>query len=51
MSKHFTKTDRIELSILLKKGYSYREIGPEIGKSISSISREINENSAKGIYL
>lgn len=47
---HFSRSDRIELSILLKKGYSYREIGPEIGKSISSISREIKDNSTKGVY-
>ena len=47
---HFSKSDRIELSILLKKGYSYRNIAPEIGKSISSISREIRDNSTKGVY-
>ena len=47
---HFTKTDRIELSILLKKGYSYRDIALEIGKSISSISREIRDNSTNGGY-
>lgn len=47
---HFKQSDRIELSILLKKGYSYREIGPEIGKSVSAISREVSENSTRGIY-
>jgi len=40
----------MELSILLKKGYSFREIGPVIGKSASAISREVSENSTKGIY-
>ncbi len=48
--KHFTKADRMELSILLKKGYSYREIGPVIRKSASAISREVKENSTKEIY-
>jgi IS30 family transposase len=47
---HFSKVDRIELSILLQKGYSYREIGPKIGKSASAISREIKENSTNGVY-
>lgn len=50
MGTHFKRSDRIELSILLKKGYSYRDIGDEIGKNASSISREIKENSTKGIY-
>lgn len=40
----------MELSILLKKGYSYRQIGSVIGKSASAISREISENSSDGIY-
>lgn len=48
--KHFTKSDRIELSILLKKGYSYHDIAPAIGKSASAISREVKNNSTKGIY-
>lgn len=47
---HFSKIDRIELSILLQKGYFYREIGPEIKKSASAISREINKNSVNGVY-
>jgi IS30 family transposase len=47
---HFNKAVRLELSILLKKGYSYHEIGPEIGKSTSAISREVSENSTKGVY-
>lgn len=47
---HFTKNNRTELSILLKKGYSYRDIGKAIKKSPSSISREVSENSVNGIY-
>ena len=47
---HFTRTDRFELSILLKKGYSYRNIGKAIKKCPSSISREVKDNSVNGIY-
>jgi len=47
---HFTKNNRTELSILLKKGYSYRDIGDALKKSPSSISREVSENSVKGVY-
>jgi transposase, IS30 family len=47
---HFKKSDRIELSILLKKGYSYRDIGKAIKKNPSSISREVNNNSVNGTY-
>jgi IS30 family transposase len=47
---HFTKNNRTELSILLKKGYSYRDIGNALKKSPSSISREVKENSVNGVY-
>jgi len=47
---HFVKTDRLAISILLKKGFSLREIAGEIGKSHSSLSREIKRNSVKGQY-
>jgi len=47
---HFTKNNRTELSILLKKGYSCRDIGDALKKSPSSISREVSENSVKGVY-
>ena len=50
MGKHFTKTERNELSILLKKGYSRREIADSLGKDHSSITREINRNKVRGIY-
>lgn len=50
MGKHFTKAERNELSILLKKGYSHRAIGEALGKDRSSITREINRNKVKGIY-
>ena len=47
---HFSKSERLELSILLKKGYSLREIGRALKRNPSSVSREIKENSVKGIY-
>ena len=50
MGKHFTKAERDELSILLKKGYSRRAIGEALGKDHSSITREINRNKVKGVY-
>lgn len=50
MGKHFTKPERNELSILLKKGYSHRDIADALGKDHSSITREINRNKAKGTY-
>jgi len=48
--KHFTQDIRDEISILLKKGYSHRDIAKAIGKNHSSVSREIRNNSTKGIY-
>lgn len=50
MGKHFTKAERNELSILLKKGFSHREIADALGKDRSSITREISRNKVKGVY-
>ena len=47
---HFTKNERNELSILLKKGYSYRAIAPILGKSPPSIGREVKRNMVNGEY-
>lgn len=47
---HITKVNRMEILILLKRGYSHREIGRALGINHSSISREIKHNSVKGIY-
>jgi IS30 family transposase len=44
------KHERNEISVLLKKGYSVRDIGSALGRSPSSISREIRKNSVKGRY-
>lgn len=50
MGKHFTKAERNELSILLKKGFSRREIAEALGKDHSSITREFNRNKVNGVY-
>lgn len=47
---HLTDTERLELSILLGKGYSLRDIGNAMDRSHTSISREIKRNSANGKY-
>lgn len=47
---HFSKAERLELSVLLKRGYSAREIGSALGKHHSSVSREIIGNSVKSVY-
>lgn len=47
---HFSKDERNELSVLLKKGYSLSDIGKVLKKSHSSVSREIRRNSVNGVY-
>lgn len=47
---HFSKSERSEISILLKKGHSRREIAQALGKDHSSVVREIRRNSIRGIY-
>lgn len=47
---HFSKTERLELSVLLKKGYSLREIGSALKKNPSSVSREVNDNGGRDRY-
>jgi len=49
--KHFTKDDRIKLSVLLKARVSRKEISRILNKDETSIWREINRNSIKGKYL
>lgn len=48
--QHFKQSDRDEISILLKKGYSHREIADALGKDHSSVSREIKHHLTKGGY-
>jgi IS30 family transposase len=47
---HFSKSERLELSILLQKGYSLRDIGQALGRNPSTVSREIHKNSVGGTY-
>lgn len=42
--------ERLEISILLGKGYSFREIANALGRSPNTISYEIKNNSVNGIY-
>lgn len=47
---HFSKSERLELSILLKKGYSLREIGRALKRSPSSVSREVKRSRSVQTY-
>jgi len=47
---HLTKTDRQEIYLLKKKGYSLREIAKALARSPSTISRELNRNTVNGEY-
>ncbi|MFH0969762.1 MAG: IS30 family transposase [Patescibacteria group bacterium] len=47
---HFKQNERNEIAILLKRGYSIRDIGYALGRNPSSVSREIKLNSVSGIY-
>lgn len=48
--QHFTQSDRDEISILLNKDYSQRDIAKALKKNHSSVGREIRNNSVNGIY-
>ncbi len=45
--EHIKKEERNEISILLKKGYGYADIGRALGRDKSTISREVNNNRRK----
>lgn len=47
---HFSRTERLDLSILLKKGRSLRQIAAALSRSHSSVIREVKRNSVKGEY-
>ena len=47
---HITDTERSEISILHSKGFSDREIGKALGRSHTSIGREIKRNGTHGQY-
>lgn len=44
---HFTRIERIKIEELRKKGKGIREIARELGRSPSSVSREIRRNQSK----
>lgn len=44
------KNDRNEISVLLEKRYSLRDISKAISRSVSTISEEIKNNSVRGKY-
>ena len=44
---HFTLEERKYLQKLLSEGYSFRKIAAALGRSPSSISREVNRNKSK----
>jgi len=47
---HIKKTERLEIAILLKKGYSIRSIAKVLKRGIGSISDEIKRNSTNNKY-
>lgn len=51
MHKHITKSERIEISILLGKGYSIRAIAKAMSRCHTSISREISNHSVNKKYI
>jgi transposase, IS30 family len=48
--KHIVRVERLEIGILLSKGYSVIDIASELGRSPSSVYREIKRNSVSGSY-
>ena len=48
--KHIQKEERLEISILLNKGYSQRSIAKVLKRSPGTISDEIKNNSVNGKY-
>jgi len=49
--QHLKQEERNEIAILLKKGYSVRDIALALGRNPSSVSREIKRNSVKRKYI
>lgn len=48
--RHIIKSDRMEISILLNKGYGVRDIARTLNFNPGSISREIQRNEVNGEY-
>ena len=49
-AKDLSQTERLEISILLEKGYSKRSVARVLNRGHNTISYEIRENSVKGKY-
>jgi len=47
---HFTSVERLEISILRKKGHSLRSIAAAMDRSHTTVSRELRRNNTQGIY-
>ena len=47
---HLTKIDRLELSILKRKGYTPADIAAELDRHVGTIYRELKRNQVKGEY-
>lgn len=51
MHYHLTQTNRIELSLLRRLGYSVRQVAVQLGVAASTVSRELRRNArASGQY-
>jgi IS30 family transposase len=50
-AKDLSRAERLEIDILLKKGYSHRAIGRALDRGHNTVSYEIRENSTMGVYL
>lgn len=48
---HLQKTERMEIGILLRKGYSVTDIATELGRHPSSLYRELKRNTVAGSYV
>lgn len=49
--KQLSKLERQEIYLLLRKGYSLREIAKVLGRDASTISREVRRNAVQGEYF
>ena len=49
-NSHIKKTERLEIAILLKRGYSHRVIADVLGRDHTTISREVSRNLVNGEY-
>lgn len=49
-NRHLSIDDRVEISIGLGMRYSFAQIGRELDRSTSTVSREVNANGGRGKY-